>query len=617
MSSRKPGYLFGVIVLAIVLSFPQIALSFAFVWNSYSTRQSMTPFLPGLRETYYFHILQNLSILDGRLIHMHHIQQNSAGKFEQKITKVDPETGEFEFLPATLKFPGGLNHYRTWACGDRRWFYSAANSFYELIDGQLQPSNLAKHPNMDMGIHGFMLNGKPSLVTTAVWGIVVETYENGKWRTQGTVDGSEQIGDLSRSQGAPNMMTGSHPDVIECHGQHHLFWHWEGMLFHRVGIDVVPSSIESLLAESKSMGGNEDDVASALAVANRDPFSEGWTRVRSTPAMPFPFGAATHALMIGGQPAAFIIDGVHSSTPIGHLYRLVNGIWEEHSSIAIPFGTTSTAAIATENGHLSYLGLCTSQGGCFFYRIDEQGIHETAGSATAKCLGPTYASMGVPAFRPVWSMLSVIAFTLGLGIVSGVGTWILMWWYTRPDYGFGLSEVRLGSLLWRGIARLLDILLVFGSASGVGWFLTRGINWLAFYDALNVRLEHPSVPVVAMAAKVVAISIAVVTILIFTMQAQWGITPGKWICGLKTVRTSLRPCGFVSVLAREIVFFVDAGNLLCWSPGILSIALSDCRQRLGDIVGDTIVIETKSLNQPPLTSEGSTIADATNVGKDH
>ena len=74
-------------------------------------------------------------------------------------------------------------------------------------------------------------------------------------------------------------------------------------------------------------------------------------------------------------------------------------------------------------------------------------------------------------------------------------------------------------------------------------------------------------------------------------QAKWEITPGKWLCRLRTVRTSLRPCGFARSLAREIVFFVDCGNFICWTPGILSIALTDHRQRLGDLVADTIVVE--------------------------
>jgi len=87
--------------------------------------------------------------------------------------------------------------------------------------------------------------------------------------------------------------------------------------------------------------------------------------------------------------------------------------------------------------------------------------------------------------------------------------------------------------------------------------------------------------------------LAIVIAMIVT-QGRWGLTPGKWCCGLRTLRTTLRPCGFARSLLREIVLFADACNFVCWAPGVLSIALTDYRQRLGDRIGDTIVVEAGS-----------------------
>ena len=42
-------------------------------------------------------------------------------------------------------------------------------------------------------------------------------------------------------------------------------------------------------------------------------------------------------------------------------------------------------------------------------------------------------------------------------------------------------------------------------------------------------------------------------------------------------------------------FFVDSISLFCWTPGIVSIALTNRRQRLGDLVADTVVVETRSM----------------------
>jgi hypothetical protein len=41
------------------------------------------------------------------------------------------------------------------------------------------------------------------------------------------------------------------------------------------------------------------------------------------------------------------------------------------------------------------------------------------------------------------------------------------------------------------------------------------------------------------------------------MQGCWGVTPGKWICGLRTTRTTLSPCGFVKSLYREVRLPLD------------------------------------------------------------
>jgi len=55
-------------------------------------------------------------------------------------------------------------------------------------------------------------------------------------------------------------------------------------------------------------------------------------------------------------------------------------------------------------------------------------------------------------------------------------------------------------------------------------------------------------------------------------QAIWSITPGKWLCRLRTVRSTLRPCGFAASLTREILLFVETAYGLWWVPDVISIA---------------------------------------------
>jgi uncharacterized RDD family membrane protein YckC len=74
------------------------------------------------------------------------------------------------------------------------------------------------------------------------------------------------------------------------------------------------------------------------------------------------------------------------------------------------------------------------------------------------------------------------------------------------------------------------------------------------------------------------------------LQGWWGITLGKWICGIRTVRTTLRPCGFFRALLRELLIVADTLFGMTLLPVTLAIAFSSFRQRLGDMVADTIVI---------------------------
>ena len=176
-------------------------------------------------------------------------------------------------------------------------------------------------------------------------------------------------------------------------------------------------------------------------------------------------------------------------------------------------------------------------------------------------------------------------------MLLGLGVSFLMWWYTRPDYGYGIQNVKLASLGRRSLARLIDFALIGLTTAGLGWSLTRGLDWLALLEAINLHVAHPTVPIAARAALILALWLVVVVITLLIVQGRTGLTPGKWLCGLRTLRTTLKPCGFARSLARELVFCVDACHFLCWAPGIVTIALTDCRQRLGDLVADTLVVE--------------------------
>lgn len=68
-----------------------------------------------------------------------------------------------------------------------------------------------------------------------------------------------------------------------------------------------------------------------------------------------------------------------------------------------------------------------------------------------------------------------------------------------------------------------------------------------------------------------------------------GQTPGKRWVGLRVVRTSGAPVGFVASSIRNLMRIVD-GPLTSYIAGIVSIVLSKRNQRLGDMAADTLVV---------------------------
>jgi len=70
-----------------------------------------------------------------------------------------------------------------------------------------------------------------------------------------------------------------------------------------------------------------------------------------------------------------------------------------------------------------------------------------------------------------------------------------------------------------------------------------------------------------------------------------GRTPGKRALGLRVVRTDGAPVGPAESLARNVLRAVELP--FGYAPGVLMIALGPRRQRLGDLVGGTLVVRDR------------------------
>jgi len=70
-----------------------------------------------------------------------------------------------------------------------------------------------------------------------------------------------------------------------------------------------------------------------------------------------------------------------------------------------------------------------------------------------------------------------------------------------------------------------------------------------------------------------------------------GQTPGKRALGLRVVRSDGAPVGLAESLVRNLLRAVEVP--LGYAPGVLAVALSPRRQRLGDLVAGTLVVRER------------------------
>lgn len=77
-------------------------------------------------------------------------------------------------------------------------------------------------------------------------------------------------------------------------------------------------------------------------------------------------------------------------------------------------------------------------------------------------------------------------------------------------------------------------------------------------------------------------------------EGRYGMTPGKWLFGIRTMRTTLRHCGLSRTIVRDVLLAVDLVGFVTPLPAAASLVFSSIRQRWGDRVADTIVVDAKS-----------------------
>lgn len=182
----------------------------------------------------------------------------------------------------------------------------------------------------------------------------------------------------------------------------------------------------------------------------------------------------------------------------------------------------------------------------------------------------------------------------------------------------GAETVILATVGRRGLARMIDLLLyvfplvlsVVLHPEAIEWWedtFTTNSVFLPLY--VGEFLTLVSNPTVAQFSKVrgciqslvsdclkfpVLWSLAGPAIAVGVGQTVWqghsGRSAGKWLLGLRVIRTTGRSCGWSRSLLREILLAVESLCLLTWVPGVICILATGKSQRFGDLLAGTIVI---------------------------
>lgn len=91
------------------------------------------------------------------------------------------------------------------------------------------------------------------------------------------------------------------------------------------------------------------------------------------------------------------------------------------------------------------------------------------------------------------------------------------------------------------------------------------------------------------------IGFAVIIFYWFLLEGFWdGYTVGKKLFGIKVVEEDGSPCSLGSSLVRNLLYIIDA--FFYFLVGFIAMSATDKRQRIGDRLGDTVVVREKPAN---------------------
>ena len=180
---------------------------------------------------------------------------------------------------------------------------------------------------------------------------------------------------------------------------------------------------------------------------------------------------------------------------------------------------------------------------------------------------------------------SLLSSAVGVIMSLIVGLMISGWMrrYKLAELRTEHGDLVFASLARRGAATMVDSLIILGPIVA-GWFL--------FVESNPFDIEEHGISGFVDMFKFLGVASLwmVAWIALFSiMESRSGMTPGKRLAGIRVLHVDLNPCGLGRALLRNMLkYLVD--SMFDFLLGILLIALTEKRQRIGDLAAGTVVV---------------------------
>lgn len=421
---------------------------------------------------------------------------------------------------------------------------------------------------------GFLYKGKlavleeiviPGVVSNSNYHLLV--WNGSGWRDEGQVllpvpvDASEPDPNASGEQsklleagfGGPSSIR-----VVNAQGKTYLFCADDSTTLSADQIDVIPAGAVSALAPENATG----------QVPN-------WKYAGEY--SDFEVGVDQQGVLLLQQHAGTGLAKMRSEMA---MWRFVDGQWQQSRKIDAP-GFLIKSQIVSDDTTAWVIGMSLGNKILLTNLSDPAGgeikLPVMAG-ATLEKLTHRVQNFGWWAGFPVVILYGMLA------------SW-LMASYRSSRYEFGNATVQLASMNRRLLAKFVD-----WGCFGLPMMI---LQWVTIGNPTDMQewlMDKISRMDIAFIRLVLLLFLGMLLYCLFTlavlsmMEGRWGTSPGKWLLGIRVVGTTLRPCGFFRAAAREIMLLPDFLICFGWVPGAICVGVTSCWQRMGDLVGDTIVI---------------------------